>query len=135
MVFDTKIKIALRDDLEMWQKLNVTAFLMSGISGTQDIIGEPYIDKDGNEYLPTAKQPIMIHEASGERLKELLKKAVCKDVVITIYTEELFTTYNDVENRASVANYSQHELNLVGVGIRGKKNHVDRLLKGYELHR
>ncbi|MCS5431386.1 DUF2000 family protein, partial [Staphylococcus aureus] len=46
MVFDTKIKIVLREDLEVWQKLNVTAFLMSGIAGTQNIIGEYYIDKD-----------------------------------------------------------------------------------------
>ena len=42
MEFDTKIKIVLRNDLMMWQKLNVTAFLMSGIGGTQNIIGEPY---------------------------------------------------------------------------------------------
>lgn len=42
MEFDTKIKVILRNDLEAWQELNVTAFLMSGIAGTQDIIGEPY---------------------------------------------------------------------------------------------
>ncbi len=135
MKFDTKIKIALRDDLEMWQKLNVTAFLMSGISGTQDIMGQPYVDKDMNEYLPMAVQPVMIHTASGTELGELLKKAMNKDVVITIYTEDLFTTYNDDDNRASVAKYGQEELNLVGVGIRGKKNHVDKLFKGYELHK
>lgn len=135
MKFDTKIKIALRDDLEMWQKLNVTAFLMSGISGTQDIMGLPYVDKDKNEYLPMAVQPVMIHTTSGESLGALLKKAQNKDVVITIYTEELFTTYNDDDNRASVAKYGQEELNLVGVGIRGKKNHVDKLFKGYELHK
>ena len=38
MEFDTKIKIVIREDLQMWQGLNVTAFLMSGIAGTQDII-------------------------------------------------------------------------------------------------
>ena len=30
--FDTKIAIVLRDDLETWQKLNVTAFLASGVA-------------------------------------------------------------------------------------------------------
>jgi hypothetical protein len=34
MAFETKIVIIIRDDLLIWQKLNVTAFLMSGISGT-----------------------------------------------------------------------------------------------------
>ena len=31
-MFDTKIAIIIRDDLATWQKLNVTAFLMSGIT-------------------------------------------------------------------------------------------------------
>jgi hypothetical protein len=32
MRFDTKIAIAVREDLEQWQKLNVTAFLASAIA-------------------------------------------------------------------------------------------------------
>lgn len=135
MEFDTKIKIVLRNDLEAWQELNVTAFLMSGIAGTQDIIGQPYRDADGMEYLPMSQQPIMLHSASGEQMKELLKKALTKDVVISIFTEELFNTYNDEDNRAMVGRFKTEELNLVGIGIRGKKNHVDRLLKGFALHR
>lgn len=135
MEFDTKIKIVLRNDLEAWQELNVTAFLMSGIAGTQNIIGQPYVDKDQVQYLPMSQQPIMIHSATGEQMKELLQKALTKDVVITIYTEELFKTYNDEDNRAMIANFKTEELNLVGVGVRGKKNHVDRLLKGFELHK
>lgn len=135
MEFDTKIKIVLRNDLEAWQELNIAAFLMSGIAGTQNIIGQPYVDADGVEYLPMSQQPIMIHSASGEQMKDLLKKALTKDVVLTIFTEELFNTYNDVDNRDMVSRFKTEELNLVGIGIRGKKNHVDRLLKGFELHR
>lgn len=135
MEFDTKIKFVLRNDLEAWQELNITAFLMSGIAGTQNIIGQPYVDADGVEYLPMSQQPIMIHSASGEQMKDLLKKALTKDVVLTIFTEELFNTYNDVDNRDMVSRFKTEELNLVGIGIRGKKNHVDRLLKGFELHR
>lgn len=135
MEFDTKIKIVLRDDLELWQELNVTAFLMSGIAGTQNIIGQPYVDKDNVQYLPMSQQPIMIHSATGEQMKELLQKALNKEAVIAIYTEELFKTYNDEDNRAMVAQFTTQELNLVGIGIRGKKNHVDRLLKGFYLHK
>lgn len=135
MEFDTKIKIVLRDDLQMWQKLNVTAFLMSGIAGTQNIIGEPYLDKDNVQYLPMSQQPILIHSSGGEQMNEMLQKALTKDVVISIYTEELFNTFNDEDNRAMVAKYGTQELNLVGIALRGKKNHVDRLLKGFELHK
>lgn len=135
MEFDTKIKIVLRNDLEMWQKLNVTAFLMSGIAGTQNIIGQPYMDKDQVYYLPMSQQPVMVHSATKEQMDMLLQKALGKDVVIAIYTAELFTTYNDEDNRAMVAKYKTQELNLVGIGIRGKKNQVDKLLKGFELHK
>ena len=135
MEFDTKIKLILREDLEMWQKLNITAFLMSGIGGTQNIIGQPYVDKDNVHYLPMSQQPIMIYSSSGEKMSELLEKALTKEVVIAIYTEELFNTYNDEDNRAMVANFNTKKLNLVGIAIRGKKNHVDKLFKGYDLHK
>ena len=40
--FDTKIAIAVRADLQQWQKLNVTAFLASGIAAsTGEVIGKP----------------------------------------------------------------------------------------------
>ena len=44
-MFDTKIASVVRDDLAVWQKLNVTAFLTSGIVGATDgLLGEPYED-------------------------------------------------------------------------------------------
>lgn len=68
-------------------------------------------------------------------MSELLQKTLTKEVVMAIYTEELFKTYNDEDNRAMVAKFKTQELNLVGIAIRGKKNHVDKLLKGFELHK
>ena len=72
MKFDNKIVAILRQDLLMWQKLNVTAFIMSGIGGRQDVLGEPYVDGVGKMYLPMSKQPILIYAASSEQLKEIL---------------------------------------------------------------
>lgn len=135
MTFDTKIKIILKEGLEPWQELNVTAFLMSGIAGTQQIIGEPYMDGSKVQYLPMSQQPIMIHTATGDQLKEVLKNAVEREMAVTIYTQELFTTYNDEDNRAEIAKHKTEELNLVGIGIRGKKNPLDRITKGIEMHR
>lgn len=129
-----KIVVIIRDDLLVWQKLNVTAFLMSGIGGTQNIIGEPYVDGDGVAYLPMSQQPIMIYSASNQELKEIHKKALTKEVNMTIYTEEIFNTYNDTDNRAKIAEYKTDDLNLVGIGMIGKKNHIDKLTKGLKLH-
>jgi hypothetical protein len=50
MDFDTKIAVVLRDDLAVWQKTNVTAFLVSGIAGTApELVGERYRDASGNK--------------------------------------------------------------------------------------
>lgn len=43
------------------------------------------------------------------------------------YTEELFKTFNDEDNRKKVAEYKTNDLNLVGIGLIGKKNHVSKL--------
>ena len=41
-MFDTKFAIVLRDDLAVWQKLNVAAFLAGGtVAATPGMIGEP----------------------------------------------------------------------------------------------
>lgn len=134
MGFDTKIRIILRKDLQQWQALNVTAFLMSGIGGTQNIIGEPYRDGSGVEYLPMSQQPIYIHAAEEEQMHEILHKALEKEMAIAIFTEEIFETFNDEDNRAAVANVKTEDLNLVGIAIRGKKNQVDKLVKNIPLH-
>jgi hypothetical protein len=46
--FPTKLAVVVRDDLEPWQRLNVTAFLLSGVTAAEDgVVGEPYEDADG----------------------------------------------------------------------------------------
>ena len=42
-MFETKISVVVREDLAIWQKLNVVAFLVSGVVGANPgLIGEPY---------------------------------------------------------------------------------------------
>jgi hypothetical protein len=56
-----KFAVVLRDDLAVWQKTNVTAFLVSGIAATVPaVVGEPYRDASGNEYLPMLVQPVLV---------------------------------------------------------------------------
>ena len=71
VVFDTKIAVILRQDLATWQKLNVTAFTISGIAASvEDVTGEPYRDGSGNVYLPMFRQPVPPRAArSGVRPK------------------------------------------------------------------
>ena len=63
-MFDTKIAIVLLSSLKIWQKLNVTSFLTSGIIGqTSSLIGEKYTDKSNYEYLALNRQPVVVLEA------------------------------------------------------------------------
>ena len=52
-----------------------------------------------------------------------------------IYTEELFKTGNDDDNRAVVATVPGDDLNLAGLAVYGRRNDIDRIVKGLPLHR
>jgi hypothetical protein len=64
MRFDTKIAIAVRDDLASWQKLNVACFLSGGLVGSYpQLAGEPYVDASGQVYGRLIRQPVLVFSA------------------------------------------------------------------------
>jgi hypothetical protein len=135
MRFDTKIGIAVRDDLASWQKLNVTAFLASAVAGGHpDVIGEPYQDGSGNTYLPMFRQPVLVYAATPDALPDVRAKALGRGLATAVYTEEMFKTGNDGDNRAVVRAVAAEHLALVGLAIYGPRKDVDRALKGLVLH-
>src|SRR5206468_4003367 len=79
--FETKIAIVLDEQLAVWQKANVTAFLISGIAATDPaLVGEPYIDGTGNRYLPMCRQPIMVYAADRAGLRRAYERAMAREV-------------------------------------------------------
>lgn len=136
MTFDTKIAVVVRSDLPVWQKLNVTAFTISGIAGTvEGIVGERYEDASGNVYLPMCIQPILIFEADAEQMRKVYERAMKREVKFSIYTEELFATGNDIDNRAAVKTKTSEALKIVGMAMRDHKKTIDKVLDGVRLHR
>jgi hypothetical protein len=132
--FDTKVAILLRADLPAWQELNVTAFLASGIASEPELIGEPYRDADGTTYLPMLRQPVLIFSADGATIAAARARAVERGMRVAVYTAELFSTGHDAANRETVAAVAAADLDLVGVGIHGPRNAVDRITKAARLH-
>ena len=133
--FDTKVVIVLRDDLLPWQELNVTAFLMSGIAtSAPGLTGLPYVDADGIEYLPMLRQPVMVMTADAATLSAARVRALGREIPIAVYTRELFSTGHDDAHRAAVAAVAVERLDLVGLGLRGPRNAVDRVVKGARMH-
>ncbi|WP_405602996.1 DUF2000 domain-containing protein [Streptomyces sp. NBC_01410] len=133
--FDTKIAVLLREDLETWQRLNVTAFLVSGIgAGAPEVIGEPYEDADDTRYLSMFRQPVLVFEGTKDMLKNSHSRAIGRDVPMSVFTSDLFVTNNDRDNRAAVRVVSKDQLDLVGLAVYGPKNAVDKILKGARMH-
>jgi hypothetical protein len=134
--FDTKVAVVVRDDLEMWQRLNVTAFLMSGVTAHAgaEAIGEPYRDADGREYLPLLVQPILVLTATGAKLQTVRERAERRGVDLALYTADMFLTGNDDDNRAAVRAVATADLDLVGLGVRAPHRDADAVLRGLKRH-
>jgi hypothetical protein len=134
--FDTKAAVVVRDDLAIWQRLNVTAFLMSGLTAQagQTAIGEDYEDADGRRYLPLLVQPVLVFEATGAKLTTVRERAERRGVTIAIYTREMFATGNDEDNRAAVRAVPTAQLDLVGIGLRAPHRDADAILRGLARH-
>lgn len=134
--FETKIAVLLRDDLANWQRLNVTAFLVSGIAGTvPELLGEPYEDADGTRYLPMFGQPVLVFAGGADVLTAAHRRSLERGLLMSVFTEELFATGNDVDNRAAVRAVGRDKLNLAGLAVHGPRVAVDKVLKGAALHR
>jgi hypothetical protein len=135
MEFDTKIAVVLRDDLAVWQKTNVTAFLVSGIAATTPgVVGEPYRDGSENEYLPMFVQPVLVYEADATALRRAYQRAMDRGVQPAIYTNELFDTGHDDANRAAVAAVPAADLDLVGIALRAERKVVDKVVDRLRFH-
>jgi hypothetical protein len=133
--FDTKIAVLLADDLAPWQALNVTAFLASGIAAAgPQLIGEPYADADGTGYLALFRQPVMIFAGDRSTLRAAHGRAVARDVWLAVYTQDMFRTGHDDDNRAAVAAVRRDELDLVGIAVHGGRSAVDKIMKGAAKH-
>ena len=133
--FTTKVAVAVRDDLESWQRLNVTAFLISGLTAAHpELVGAPYEDADQQQYLSLLGVPVLVFEAPAEVLQTARLRALQREVPIAVYTREMFTTGHDADNRAVVASVPGPALDLVGIGVHGPKNAVDKIIKGARLH-
>ena len=134
--FDTKVAVVVREDLATWQKLNVTAFLTSGVvaEAGADVVGEPYEDADGRRYLPMLRQPVLVFAATREKLAAVARRAGERDVPVAIYTAELFSTGRDEDNRAAVRMVATEELDLVGLALRAPHKPADAVLRGLKRH-
>ncbi|HEV7759753.1 MAG TPA: DUF2000 domain-containing protein [Acidimicrobiales bacterium] len=135
MADDTKIAVVVRDDLETWQKLNVTAFVVSGLgSAAPELVGLPYEDGSGVKYHAMFGLPVLIFAGDAPGVRRAFDRAQGRGLTLAVYTDELFATGNDVDNRAAVAAVATPALTLAGFAVAGDRRTVDKALDKLRLH-
>jgi hypothetical protein len=135
MVFETKVALVIRSDLASWQKLNVAAFLASGIAASYpETIGDPYEDASGNRYMRLLGQPMLVYGGDRAALARVLERTLARSVQPAIYTEEMFSTTHDAANREAVRCVERANLNLVGIAIRAERKAVDKIVDKLKFH-
>ena len=132
---ETKVALLVREDLLGWQKLNVAAFLATGIAGAApEAMGAPYEDAAGRRYAPLLGQPILILAASAADLLTARRIALERGLTIAAYVAAMFATGHDAANREAFRAESAETPDLVGLALRGPKRAVDRATQGLPLH-
>jgi hypothetical protein len=135
MVFDTKVAILVLEDLAVWQKLNVTAFLATGIAGAApEAMGEPYEDAAGRRYAALLGQPILIFAATPQALLRAWRNGIERGLTSAVYVRAMFATGHDAANRAAFKAEPADAPDPVGIALRGPRKDVDKATKLASLH-
>jgi hypothetical protein len=136
MVFDTKVAILVLDDLAIWQKLNVTAFLATGIAAAApEALGDPYEDAAGRQYARLLGQPMLVFAAQPGNLARAWRVGIEAGLTRAVYVRAMFSTGHDAANRAAFKAEPAEAPDLVGLALRGPKKDVDKATKGCSLHK
>lgn len=134
-MFETKFVVVVREDLAVWQKLNVTAFLATGVAAARPgIIGETYRDAAGNVHHPMSVQPIIILSADGDTLKKIHERSLNRNVEASLYIDDMFATGHDAANREVFARYAPGEAAIAGLAFHADRKIADKISKGARMH-
>jgi hypothetical protein len=133
--FPTRVALLVRDDLAVWQKLNVVAFLATGIAGAApEAMGEPYEDAAGRPYARLLGQPMLVFTTTSDELLRARDVALERELTIAAYVAPMFKTGDDDANREVFRAEPVDAPDLVGLAIRGPRKAVERATKGLKLH-
>jgi len=133
--FDTKVALVVRADLAVWQKLNVAAFLATGIAAAApDALGEDYVDGAGRRYGRMLGQPMLVFAADRDQLRAVRDAALERGLTLVPYVAAMFATGHDAANRAAFKAEDPDAPDLVGLALRGPKKAMDKTVKGLALH-
>lgn len=75
-----------------------------------------------------------LNETTAGKLKIVRERAARRGTPVAIYTNDMFATGNDEDNRAAVRAVATADLSLVGLGLRAPHRDADAVLRGLSRH-
>ena len=136
VTFGTKVAVLVLEELAVWQKLNVAAFLATGIAGAApEAMGEPYEDAAGRRHARMLGQPMLVFAAGPDGLQRAWREANELGLTRAAYVRAMFSTGHDAANRAAFKAEPAEAPDLVGLALRGPRKEVDKATNGLALHR
>ena len=134
-VQDTKTAIILLGSLALWQRLNVTAFISTGIaSAAPEAMGEIYKDQQDVTYTRLYEEPIVVLLGHSDVLARAHRLAGERGLIRAAFIDAFFSQPHGDAGRIAFASAPIGPENLVGIGLRGPKKDVDKAIKGAKLH-
>lgn len=92
-MFDTKVAPIVRFDLQLWQKLNVAAFLATGVAAVvPEALGEPYVDRSGRVYGRMLGQPMLVFAADRAGLQAAPGETLARGLAVRPLLVAMFST-------------------------------------------
>ncbi|MEM9566489.1 MAG: DUF2000 family protein, partial [Actinomycetota bacterium] len=92
------------------------------------------VDGSGVQYLPKLGLPCLVFAGDGPAVRRAFDRARGRGLAVSVYTDELFATGNDIDNRAAVAAVATDELSVAGFAVAGIGKQVDKAVDKVKLH-
>ena len=78
--------------------------------------------------------PVLVFAADVGRARPGRPPRPARGLAVAVYTDDLFATDNDVDNRAAVAKVATEDLALAGIAVAGPRRDVDKAVDKLRLH-
>ena len=134
--FTKKISIIINRDLELWQVLNTAAHMSAFIGNKMTVpfdTGTYFSSKDAVNFPRNSQFPIVILSAKSGQIRNLYKKIEASGLLYIVFIKEMIETNIDQEIIELLKDKNSTDIDYLGIGIFGEKEHVDRFTKKFSL--
>ncbi len=133
--FSRKIVVVLNKELPTWQAMNALAHTSAYIGNKMDQTfdtGETFSAKD-EKYPRNTQYPIIALSSKLGQLQNLLEKIKTSGLLYHAFIREMIETTNDSEIEEILKNKNAKDVEILGIGVFGPNEEVDKLTKNYSL--